>query len=69
MHKCKTTNGSSGSPILNLLTNKVIGIHKSFSKNTNNDNNKEDCYNLGTLLKYPLIEMKKNNNLKKMNKT
>ena len=65
IHKCKTTNGSSGSPILNLSTNKVIGIHKSFSKNTNKDNNKEDCYNLGTLLKYPLIEMKKNNNLKK----
>ena len=56
IHKCKTANGSSGSPILNLSTNKVIGIHKSFSKNTNKDN-KEDCYNLGTLLKYPLIEI------------
>ena len=64
IHKCQTSKGSSGSPILNLLTNKVIGIHKSFSKNTNEDN-KEECYNFGTLLKYPLIEMNKNNNLKK----
>ena len=57
IHKCKTTGGSSGSPIFNLSTNKVIGVHKSFCKNTNKDN-KEDCYNLGTLLKYPLIDLK-----------
>ena len=66
IHKCKTANGSSGSPILNLSTNKVIGIHKSFSKNTNKDN-KEDCYNLGTLLKYPLIEMNSKIDNKKKN--
>ena len=27
-HICSTDNGSSGSPILNLSNNKVIGIHK-----------------------------------------
>ena len=60
IHKCKTTIGSSGSPILNLSSNKVIGIHKSFINSTNKDN-KEDCYNLGTLLKYPLIKLNKKN--------
>ena len=29
-HKCNTEIGSSGGPILNLSTNKVIGIHKAF---------------------------------------
>ena len=56
IHKCKTSNGSSGSPIFNLSSNKIIGIHKSFERK----NNKE-CYNLGTLLKYPLIDMNKEN--------
>ena len=28
-HTCSTDNGSSGSPIINLKNNKVIGIHKS----------------------------------------
>ena len=54
IHKCKTTFGSSGSPILNLSTNKVIGIHKSYAKTHN-------C-NAGTFLKKPIIEMKKNLN-------
>ena len=27
-HKCSTTNGSSGSPILEISTFKVMGIHK-----------------------------------------
>ena len=58
IHYCKTINGSSGSPILNLLTNKVIGIHKSFSKSVKK-NNQEECYNRGTLLKYPLKDMKR----------
>ena len=58
IHKCMTSYGSSGAPILNLSTNKVIGIHKSFIKSINKEN-KEDCYNLGTLLKYPLIDMSK----------
>jgi len=54
IHKCKTLNGSSGAPILNLLSNKVIGIHKSFE--IHNENNKENI-NLGTSLKYVLIDM------------
>jgi len=28
MHVCSTEKGSSGSPIINLINNKVIGIHK-----------------------------------------
>jgi len=52
-HTSSTEDGSSGSPILNLENNKVIGIHKERSIN----------FNLGTLLKYPLkdyIETKRN---------
>ena len=45
-HTCSTEHGSSGSPILNLSNNKVIGIHKQGSKNFN--------YNLGTCLQFPL---------------
>ena len=41
MHNCTTDNGSFGSPILNIQTNKVIGIHNKSSTN----------YNIGTLLK------------------
>ena len=52
-HKCNTENGSSGGPILNLSTNKVIGIHKAFI------NRKK--FNIGTLLKYPLNFLKKKN--------
>ena len=42
-HRCSTEKGSSGSPILNLQNNKVIGIHK---KGTNFN------YNMGTLLNF-----------------
>ena len=45
-HRCNTLPGSSGSPILNLFTNKVIGIHKGSVASKG--------FNLGTLLKYPL---------------
>ena len=31
-HKCNTKLGSSGSPILNIINNKLIGIHKKGSK-------------------------------------
>ena len=51
---CSTDNGSTGSPILNLENNKVIGIHKQGSNN----------YNKGTLLKYPLNDI-----IKKYNKS
>ena len=43
-HTCCTENGSSGSPILNLENNKVIGIHKAASSHKFN-------FNYGTLFK------------------
>ena len=52
-HICSTENGSSGSPILNLKTNKVIGIHKEGSINFE--------FNKGTYLKYILIDFIQNN--------
>ena len=61
-HKCNTQLGSSGGPILNLSTNKVIGIHKAYTRL-----NGKVKYNLGTLLKYPLNKMKKGKNNKKSN--
>jgi len=45
-HTCSTEHGSSGSPILNLSNNKVIGIHKKGAKNFN--------FNIGTCLQFPL---------------
>ena len=50
-HTCCTEHGSSGSPILNLANNKVIGIHKQGSKNIN--------FNIGTFLKFPLKDFMK----------
>ena len=44
-HKCSTRNGSSGSPILNINNNKIIGIHKR---------SKISKYNIGTFLNYPI---------------
>ena len=55
-HLCNTEHCSSGSPILNLKTNKVIGIH-SGAINKNN----ETKFNIGILLKYPLNELTKEN--------
>ena len=52
MHTCSTKRGSSGSPILNLETNKVIGIHKEGSINYN--------FNIGTFLKHPLLDFFEN---------
>ena len=51
-HICSTEHGSSGSPILNLSNNKVIGIHKKGSKIFN--------FNLGTCLKFPLNDFYNN---------
>ena len=45
-HFCNTNFGSSGSPILNLSNNKVIGIH--IGTNTNGN------YNVGTFLNNPI---------------
>ena len=46
-HLCSTEKGSSGSPILNIKNNKIIGIHKEAYKNN---------YNRGTFLNYPIQE-------------
>ena len=47
-HYCYTDSGSSGSPIINLLNNKIIGIHKEDSNHFR--------LNKGTYLKYPINE-------------
>ena len=52
-HLCPSEKGSSGSPIINLLNYKVIGVHKG-SKESISTN-----YNLGTLIKGPLEEFNK----------
>ena len=54
-HLCITEEGSSGSPILNLSHNKVIGIHSKRHKKYN--------ANLGILLQYPIKEYLNNINL------
>ncbi len=54
-HKCNTDFCSSGGPIFNLLTNKIIGIHKGCIIKDG-----ESKYNRGTYLKYPLNEINKN---------
>ena len=55
-HFCYTDNGSSGSPILNVNNNKLIGIHKGASDKYN--------FNKGTILIFPLKEfiLRKNKN-------
>ena len=47
-HLCSTEEGSSGSPILNLKNNKLIGIHKSAEKNAN--------FNLGLFLNFAISD-------------
>ena len=56
-YNCYTYSESCGGPILNLTSNKVIGIHKGSFQNKG--------YNIGTFLKYPLYEM--NNELTELN--
>ena len=51
---CYADSGSSGGPIMNLLNNKIIGIHKESSIYN---------FNKGTLLKYPIHEYINNFNL------
>ena len=48
-HKCSTTEGASGSPILSLESNEVIGIH-------NKGSNNNFPFNFGILLVEPLID-------------
>jgi len=56
-HTCCIENSSSGSPILNLSNNKIIGMHIQNVVNKN--------YNLGIFLKYPYKEFLENNKIKK----
>jgi len=56
---CNTCKGSSGSPILDLSNNKVIGVHSGFHKLEN--------YNIGIYLEYPINEYLNNKNLIKKN--
>ena len=51
IHLCSSDIGSSGSPILNLTSNKAIGIHI----NSNIDHK----FNYGTLLKFPLNDLRR----------
>ena len=47
-HQCNTNKGSSGSPILSLKNNKLIGLHYGTTTTFK--------YNKGTLIIYPIIE-------------
>ena len=47
-HKCNTDTGSSGSPILLLKNNKVVGVHYGSSS--------QHSFNFGTLIVKPIIE-------------
>ena len=68
---CSTNGGSSGSPILDLETNKVIGIHcialkKEIEQTTINGKTttkvKENDFNGGIFLKDPILEFQNNCN-------
>ena len=48
-HYCSTEKGSSGSPILNISNNKVMGIHKQKTHEKFN-------YNIGSFLYYSIIK-------------
>ena len=60
-HKCSTEHGSSGSPILLINNQKLIGIHCAGYKM------KE--YNKGTLIIYSIIKFQQKHNIIKDNKT
>ena len=60
-HLCSTERGSSGSPILNLLNYKVIGIHKGTTEIINFE------WNLGTLIQFPIDEFNKKMRKKPLN--
>ena len=50
-YSCSTINGASGSPIINLSNNKIIGIHMGYIKNM-----PDKMYNYGTKLALPINE-------------
>ena len=56
-HKCDTSPGSSGGPVLNILTNKVIGILKGCIQNKDRIK-----YSILTFLKDPLEQIKNKDN-------
>ena len=58
-HSCNTENGSSGSPIINLSNNMVIGIHKEASSQGN--------YNKGLFLNYAIEDFIKKKLIKELN--
>jgi len=58
-HTCCTEPGSSGSPIMNLLNNKVIGIHKEASRFN---------FNIGSFIKNPINKFILNEGRSKSNK-
>ena len=57
-HSCCTQPGSSGSPILNLFNNKIIGIHRE-STNLN--------FNIGSFIKSPINEFIQNGGQSNLN--
>ena len=59
IHHCYIKNGSLGSPILNLLNKKVIGI--------NIENGENSIFNKGIFIKYPINEYINNINERKVN--
>ena len=54
-HRCNTEPGASGSPIISLKNNKVIGVHHTGS-------HRNFKINYGTLLTKPISEFQKNIN-------
>ena len=63
-HRCNTEHGSSGSPILSLDTNKVIGIHRGICKG-----NDDKIYNIGILFKYIIYKLNNKNKTTNVNNT
>ena len=59
MHLCRTKEGSSGSPILDLDTNCEIGIH---NKSYKNENDKKKDFNGGIFLQNAIEEFEKGKN-------
>ena len=53
-HNCNTEKGASGSPILSLENNKLLGMHNDSSEKSNS--------NKGILIIYPIIEFNQMNN-------
>ena len=55
-HLCSTKDGSSGSPVLSLRSNKIIGIHKGGEQGYNSK------FNLGLFLNFAIEDFIKNYN-------